>query len=324
MSQQGDPEEVRFERMVPDQVVARRSACPVAYLPVGALEWHGLHLPLGTDYLTVQHIAERAAREVGGVAFPPLYYGDVRYNLMDSAPEWREEYRREMQLREELAAAFAQEVVKEPDSDWARAHPAAHGERGPLPSTPTEQHDFFVTLIAKTMLEIHVYGFDVIVLLPGHGPNRWLCDEAIRKYTDAVHARPDLQPAASAAWFDYIKAGEETEPLLGKHWIHADKWEGSIVAAAAPDTVHLDRLPDDPKTIPPAYLGMPYLNPQTGYQEEYRQLWDNFDALDPRRGTDAEYGRRQLDHIIARLGEKVQQLLSALRERPDGGHPCDA
>ena len=315
MAAPADSDEVRFERMIPDQVVARRDACPVAYLPVGALEWHGLHLPFGTDYLTVQHIAERAARDVGGVAFPPLYYADVRYDLMDSVPEWREEYGREMGVRAELASAFAAEVARNPDADEAPSHPAIRADSGPVPSSPGAQRDFFTTLIAKTVLQVHIYGFPVIVLLPGHGPNRWLCDDSIKKYEDAIRLRPDLQPPAIVTWFDYIKTGEECEPLLGKHWIHADKWEGSIVAAAAPDTVHLDRLPEDPKTIPPAYLGMPYLDPATGYQEEYRELWDNFDALDPRQGTDADYGRRQLDHIIARLGDEVQRLLTALKER---------
>ena len=64
-------EEVRFDRMVPKTIVARRRECNLAYLPVGSLEWHGSHMPFGTDYMTVGYLAEEAARRFGGVAFPP-------------------------------------------------------------------------------------------------------------------------------------------------------------------------------------------------------------------------------------------------------------
>ena len=36
---------VRYERLRPAQIVARREACPVAYLPIGTIEWHGGHNP---------------------------------------------------------------------------------------------------------------------------------------------------------------------------------------------------------------------------------------------------------------------------------------
>ncbi|NLX42186.1 MAG: creatininase family protein, partial [Chloroflexi bacterium] len=32
-------ETVRYERLRPAQIVARREACPVAYLPIGTIEW---------------------------------------------------------------------------------------------------------------------------------------------------------------------------------------------------------------------------------------------------------------------------------------------
>ena len=42
-------EVVRYERLRPAQIVARREACPVAYLPIGTIEWHGEHNPVGLD-----------------------------------------------------------------------------------------------------------------------------------------------------------------------------------------------------------------------------------------------------------------------------------
>ena len=58
-------EQVRFDLMVPAEIRARREACNLAYLPVGSLEWHGPHMPFGTDYLTVTHLADQAARREG-------------------------------------------------------------------------------------------------------------------------------------------------------------------------------------------------------------------------------------------------------------------
>ncbi len=42
---------------------ARRAPGALVVLPVGATEQHGPHLPLGTDFLIVEHVARAAARE---------------------------------------------------------------------------------------------------------------------------------------------------------------------------------------------------------------------------------------------------------------------
>ena len=65
----------RLELMRPAEIVAARAACPVAYLPVGPLEWHGPHLPLGVDPLVAHAVALGAAALVGGLVMPPLYLG---------------------------------------------------------------------------------------------------------------------------------------------------------------------------------------------------------------------------------------------------------
>jgi len=48
---------------------------PVAYVPMGALEWHGEHGPLGLDGLKARELCERCARRTGGVVFPAMYWG---------------------------------------------------------------------------------------------------------------------------------------------------------------------------------------------------------------------------------------------------------
>lgn len=50
---------------------------PIAILPLGAIEQHGPHLPLNTDVLAAQSLAERVAREAKLVLLPALTYGPV-------------------------------------------------------------------------------------------------------------------------------------------------------------------------------------------------------------------------------------------------------
>ena len=60
----------------PDEIKKEIKRCPVAIVPWGAFEWHGPHLPLGTDGLKAVKISELVAEKLGGgVIFPPVYFG---------------------------------------------------------------------------------------------------------------------------------------------------------------------------------------------------------------------------------------------------------
>lgn len=56
---------------------------PVAWIPVGLLEWHGDHLPLGTDVLRADHICRLLATELGGIVLPPLYNSMIGYSSFE-------------------------------------------------------------------------------------------------------------------------------------------------------------------------------------------------------------------------------------------------
>jgi creatinine amidohydrolase len=66
---------VRYELLRPSEVRARREQCPVVYIPVGSLEWHGVQNPLGTDGLKAHVICCEAAVRYGGVVLPTLFLG---------------------------------------------------------------------------------------------------------------------------------------------------------------------------------------------------------------------------------------------------------
>lgn len=49
----------------------------IAILPIGAVEFHGPHLPTGTDNFLAVRMAEEVAKRIGGVLLPLLPYGQV-------------------------------------------------------------------------------------------------------------------------------------------------------------------------------------------------------------------------------------------------------
>jgi creatinine amidohydrolase len=57
------------------QLVERLGAGSPLVLPVGATEQHGAHLPLATDTLIVEALADAVSAHVGGVSLPALPYG---------------------------------------------------------------------------------------------------------------------------------------------------------------------------------------------------------------------------------------------------------
>jgi creatinine amidohydrolase len=69
---------VRYEELTaPDFVRAVGQAEGVCVIPIGILEKHGPHLPLGTDLLTIRETVLRAARREYCVVFPEYYCGQI-------------------------------------------------------------------------------------------------------------------------------------------------------------------------------------------------------------------------------------------------------
>ena len=60
---------VEYEKLLPYQFEERMQACPLVYVPVGALEWHGEHLALGNDALKMHGLCCEAARIGGGIVY---------------------------------------------------------------------------------------------------------------------------------------------------------------------------------------------------------------------------------------------------------------
>jgi len=65
----------RFEELRPDQLQRIVDAAPVAYWPLGLIEHHGWHLPVGFDGLKAQRLCRRLAERTGGVLLPVMWWG---------------------------------------------------------------------------------------------------------------------------------------------------------------------------------------------------------------------------------------------------------
>jgi creatinine amidohydrolase len=62
-----------IDQLSPQQIDARLARRSVAYLPLGSLEFHGPHLPIGLDALTAYGICLAAAERSGGVVLPAMH-----------------------------------------------------------------------------------------------------------------------------------------------------------------------------------------------------------------------------------------------------------
>jgi creatinine amidohydrolase len=67
--------EVLMSRLSWPEYARRIAGGAVVFLPVGALEQHGPHLPLGVDAMLSTDVAVGVAQRVGGVVAAPLNYG---------------------------------------------------------------------------------------------------------------------------------------------------------------------------------------------------------------------------------------------------------
>lgn len=133
---------VYYAELTPTAFRARLAAAPIAYLPLGTLEWHGEHLPLGSDGLQAQGFFERLAREVGGMVLPMLFL----------APDMRFEINGE--------AYYGMDYFGFPGND-------AHQLDGSAYWVPDE---FFAQLIAHCLTQLRRAGFRIVVA-HGHAPS---------------------------------------------------------------------------------------------------------------------------------------------------------
>lgn len=251
----------RFERMRPDEIVAARQHCPLAYLPVGPLEWHGPHLPFGTDPLQAEHVATGAVERTGGVLLPTLYAGAETVVARSDRPH----------SLENLGLSDAERVV-------GMDFPANN-----VKSLYFEESVFALT-VREFVRGMIANDFRVIMLLNGHGAGNHVT--ALQRVA-AEESTPTCRVVYHAVW-----SPPQPPPLPGGG--HATRAETDGMLAIAPETVDLAALPDGDEPLRyrdygivdgPGFGG----NPNPGYVVAAE--------ADPRRASD-EDGRTRLGHAV--------------------------
>lgn len=71
-------EKVDYEELLPHEFEERLAYRPVAYLPIGTLEWHGPQSALGADFIQSRGLFRRAAKRYGGIVMPPVWLAPDR------------------------------------------------------------------------------------------------------------------------------------------------------------------------------------------------------------------------------------------------------
>ena len=94
----------RFEDTVGCEVADLMSRSRLAILPLGSLEFHGPHNPLGSDSIIISGIAERVAVRTSGLLFPTIRF--------TQCPAYTAQFRGTLSLRPEVMTVYFADVLR--------------------------------------------------------------------------------------------------------------------------------------------------------------------------------------------------------------------
>ncbi len=197
-------EKVLYEELCPEEFRERLEECPIAYLPLGTLEWHGPHLPLGADGIQPLGLFVRVAEKIGGIVLPTLFLGPDRF-YHDPNQEY---YGMDIHTGKTIVPYEMQQLTG--SAYWM----------------PDKQYQDMIRRIGANLSRA---GFRALVA-HGHGPSIWqfcgLKDEL----------RETCQLDCYTA-FDFLE-----DDILGYQCDHASANETAIVMALRPELVQMERI----------------------------------------------------------------------------------
>ncbi len=136
-------EKVKYAELRPSEFRRRLQQKPLAYLPLGTLEWHGEHLPLGADTIQSEALMIACAQQYGGIVLPPLFLGpDRRLDREDGSYLIGMDYAKSTSPEQPLTGSCY----------WV-------------------SYDFFKQLLENILEQLKRAGFKA-VFADGHGPSR--------------------------------------------------------------------------------------------------------------------------------------------------------
>ena len=263
---------VEFELMRPGEIVEARRSVPAVFVPVGPLEWHGPHMPVGTDGLHAWHVSVRVAREVGGVVLPPLYAGTDTLRVPGRGPE-------------QLGSLGLEDDARVVGMDFPTF---------PVKSLYYEE-SVFGLVVREVVRALKRDAYRLIVLANGHGAANQ--QQTLSRIALEESEPPDVRVVHLNVW------APPEPPQLDPG--HAERGEAAVMLALLGDRVRLDELPaEDPLPYRdygivdgPAFDG----NPTADFTVR--------PEADP-RGVTSEDGERILEREVRVLTARVQEELA--------------
>jgi creatinine amidohydrolase len=184
----------------------------VVYLPLGLLEWHGPHLPLGVDAFNAEAVAQRAAEISGGLVMPTVYCGTER----ERYPEML---------------------------DWIGLPPEDYvvGMDFPTNSLPSgySPEEIFALVVREQIRIAVTLGFKVMALVTGHAATNQI--EVLERLAAEVNAGSAIKVLVELPFVH----DEDGVLAVG----HASRIETAVMLALNPDTVALDTLPSADQSL---------------------------------------------------------------------------
>jgi creatinine amidohydrolase len=200
--------EVSYEKLIPEAFDERKKNAPIVYLPLGTLEWHGPHLPLGSDHLQSQGLFIKLAKRVGGVILPPLFLG----------PD----------IRKEVNGYdfYGMDILQKTSPHPIQLKGSAYWVSDRL----------FSDIINALLKQISRAGFKIVVA-HGHGPST----------NHMIDNRIILEEKYKIKIFTLWRPKEKRDPKTEFQYDHAAANETSIMMSLHPSLVKMDQLTLEPE-----------------------------------------------------------------------------
>ncbi|WP_229405166.1 creatininase family protein [Micromonospora sp. NBRC 110038] len=274
---------VPVARVPGGELAAVAAAADFAVLPVGAVEWHGPHLPLGTDLILAEGFATESAQASA----------DGAASSGGGTPD------------EAAPPATGPRGVLFP----AVAYAACPGQTRPWPGTVAIRPEIAVGYLADVIEGIVAAGFPRLLIVNGHDANM----STVRAAMEWVSGRRTAS-LLLVNWFQLVTPAETTElygPQVSRG--HGGAYETSGVLGFDPGAVRLgavDDLPPKPK-LPVTH---PYVLVES--RPDPWQGWSGHVSL-----ADEPAGRRVRELAGARLREVVAAWVAAAPPAPPTADP---
>lgn len=263
---------VQLEFLRPGEIIAERDRCPIVYLPVGPLEWHGPAMPYGTDPLCAQAVARAAAQVTGGVVMPTVFFGTER---------------------ERPAYILEAKGFEDPEHQYVIGMDVP---KNPLKSFYARE-EIFALMIREYLRLLVQEKYKLIVIVNGHGA--WGQKESLSRLAAEFTGETDCKVIS---WMPVIQPEGEPEVDFG----HATQAETSLMCYLQKNDVDLSQFPAKPEPLKYTDYGIADDFVFAGKRSEGDCV-----VFDPRDAT-YELGEKLVNVAIERLIKIVEDEKKAL------------